>query len=119
IASCHALAPNFEATDWPHILNLYDLLLAVQPSPVVALNRAVALAMVDGPDAGLAALEAVQGEPALGRDFLLSAARRELLRRRGDFQEAAANFGQALELAGCEPVRRFLERKRRECEEQS
>jgi RNA polymerase sigma-70 factor (ECF subfamily) len=111
IASCHALAPRFEATDWPRILGFYDALLELNPSPVVALNRAVALAMVDGPEAGLAAVGEVADDPALERYFLLPAVRGELLRRAGRPAAARAAFAEALRLAGTEPERRFLRRR--------
>lgn len=109
IAACHAGAPTWEATDWPYILRLYDALLERKPSPVVALNRAVALALVEGPRAGLAALEPLQGDPALAGYLPLHATRGELLARAGETEEAAAAFRDALALEAPEPVRRSLE----------
>ncbi|MCG8690991.1 MAG: hypothetical protein MI806_07255 [Minwuiales bacterium] len=111
IASCHALAPDFTATDWPAILSYYDLLMAAHPSPVTALNRSVVVAMLDGPDAGLDALGDLEGHPALARYYLLPATRGELLRRAGRIAEAQTAFRVALDLATAEPVRRFLRRK--------
>ena len=111
IASCHALAPDFTATDWPAILSYYDLLMAAHPSPVTALNRSVVVAMLDGPDAGLDALGDLEGHPALARYYLLPATRGELLCRAGRIAEAQTAFRVALDLATAEPVRRFLRRK--------
>jgi RNA polymerase sigma-70 factor (ECF subfamily) len=108
IAAAHATAPSYEATDWPHLLALYDGLLALAPSPVVALNRTVALAMVRGPQAGLDALEAVRDDPALRRYYLLRAVQADLLRRLGREAEAAEEYRAALALPCSEPERRFL-----------
>jgi RNA polymerase sigma-70 factor (ECF subfamily) len=114
IAACHALAATWEETDWPHILRLYDALLERKPSPVVALNRAVALAMVEGPQAGLAALEPLREDAALAGYLPLHATRGELLARVGDPEEAAVAFREALALEAAEPVRRSLDRRLRE-----
>jgi RNA polymerase sigma-70 factor (ECF subfamily) len=111
IAACHALAPSFAETDWRRILGAYDALLEMEPSPVVALNRAVALARVDGPEMGLEALREIARAPALSRYYPLFATRGELLRQLDRRDEAAASYRQALELAGSEPVRRFLRRR--------
>ena len=108
IASCHARAATSAATDWPAILGWYDLLMRLKPSPVVALNRAVAVAMVHGPDAGLLEVAALADDPALERYYLLPATRAELLRRKGSLQEAAHWFSRAEALAESVPVRRFL-----------
>lgn len=108
IASCHALAPSFEATDWRRILAAYDALVAIDPSPVVALNRAIALARVEGPAAGLEALTALDDAPVLKAYYPFFAARGELLRDLGRGEESAACYGKALELASSSPVRRFL-----------
>jgi RNA polymerase sigma-70 factor (ECF subfamily) len=108
IAAVHAEAPSYEATDWPQILGLYDALLAVWRSPVVELNRAVAVAMVEGPAAGLLALDAVAGDPRLAGYSYLEAARADLLRRLGRRAEAAAAYRGALELATNEAERSFL-----------
>ena len=99
IAALHAVAPTAEATDWRRILLLYDQLMAVAPSPVVALNRAVAVAMVEGPAAGLELMDALAASGALDGYHLLHAARADLLRRLGRDPEAAAAYRRALELA--------------------
>lgn len=111
IAAHHAAAPSAAATDWAAILELYDQLLALNPSPVVALNRAVALARVHGPRAGLEALDAIAGDPAVARYYLLGATRGELLLEAGEREQASAAYRQALECECSEPERRFLERK--------
>ncbi|HEX2189088.1 MAG TPA: sigma-70 family RNA polymerase sigma factor [Longimicrobiaceae bacterium] len=116
IAAAHATAPSWEATDWPHVLRLYDALLALKPSPVAALNRAVALAMVDGPAAGLRAADAAACHPALAGFPLLHAVRGDLLARLGDRSAAAASFRRALSLPLSDPDRRLLERRLRQCE---
>jgi RNA polymerase sigma-70 factor (ECF subfamily) len=108
IAAVHAEAPSYEATDWRQILGLYDALLAVWRSPVVELNRAVAVAMVKGPAAGLLALDAVAGDPRLAGYPYLEAARADLLRRLGRRAEAAAAYRGALDLATNEAERSFL-----------
>jgi RNA polymerase sigma factor (sigma-70 family) len=113
IAACHATAATWEETDWPHILCLYDALLERKPSPVVALNRAVALAQAEGPRAGLAALEPLREDPALAGYLPLHATRGELLARSGDLEEAAVAFRAALDLEAPEPVRRSLEARLR------
>jgi RNA polymerase sigma factor (sigma-70 family) len=117
IAACHATAATWEATDWPHILRLYDALLERKPSPVVALNRAVALALVEGPRAGLAALEPLREDAALTGYLPLRATLGELLTRAGDTEEAVVAFREALELESPEPVRRSLEKRLRQLEE--
>jgi RNA polymerase sigma-70 factor, ECF subfamily len=109
IAAVHAEAPGYEATDWAEILGLYDELLAAWPSPVVALNRAVALAMVAGPAAGLAQIAALeQSDGRLAGYRYLPAAKADLLRREGRVAEAAQAYQAALELAGNEAERAFL-----------
>lgn len=110
IAACHAMAPTYEDTDWPRILALYDDLLALVPSPVVALNRAVALAMVEGAVAGLAALDALDGD--LGSSYLLPAVRAELLGRAGREAEAQGQYERALGLSRNGAVQRFLDDRR-------
>jgi RNA polymerase sigma-70 factor (ECF subfamily) len=107
IAAVHAQAPSAAATDWRQIALLYAELERVLPSPVVVLNRAVAVAMADGPAAGLALIDAVAG--SLDGYHLLHAARADLLRREGRLGEAAAAYRRALELAGNAAERRFLE----------
>jgi RNA polymerase sigma-70 factor (ECF subfamily) len=111
IASCHAMAPSFEETDWRAIVAHYDELLELKRSPVVALNRAIALAMADGPAAGIEAIEAIASHPALGSYLPLFATLGELWLRRGDFARAAAYFTRALELPGSMTEKRFLLRK--------
>jgi RNA polymerase sigma-70 factor (ECF subfamily) len=108
IAALHCQAPTAADTDWPQILHLYDVLLSVQPSPVVALNRAVAVGMVDGPVAALAVLDRLAAEGELDGYHLLHAARGDLLRRAGMAVEAAASYQRALLLATNEGERRFL-----------
>jgi len=109
IAAVHAEAPTAAATDWPQIVGLYDALLRVEPSPVVALNRAVAVAMRDGPEAGLALVERLL--PALPGYHAAPAAAAELCRRAGRHAEAAAHYRAAVTLSRQEPERRFLERR--------
>ena len=108
IAAVHAEAPTYADTDWREILGLYDALLAVWRSPVVELNRAVAVAMVDGPVAGLAAIDTVAGDSRLAAYPYLQAARADLLRRLGRQDEAAAAYRTAMELATNAAERSFL-----------
>ena len=112
IAALHAGAPSAAATDWRQIAVLYRELLRTRPSPIVALNRAVAVAEADGAAAGLALLAQIGG--ALDGYHLFHAARADLLRREGRLSEAAAAYRRALELAGTEPERAFLARRLRE-----
>jgi RNA polymerase sigma-70 factor (ECF subfamily) len=114
IVALHCQAARAEDTDWPQILRVYDLLARVQPSPVVSLNRAVAVAMVDGPRAALALLDELAASGDLDGYHLLHAARADLLRRSGLFAEAALSYGRALELVTTASERRFLERRLRE-----
>ncbi len=113
IAALHAQAADEEATDWPQIAALYGELARVAPSPIVELNRAVAIAMADGPAAGLAHAETIDG---LERHHLLHATRADLLRRLGRDAEAAAAYDAALALVTNPVERRFLERRRAELE---
>jgi RNA polymerase sigma factor (sigma-70 family) len=115
IAACHAMAPSYAATDWAQILALYDDRLALAPSPVVVLNRAVALSMVQGPRAGIAALAEVADDPHLRGYYLLPATLADLWLRCGDRQTAAAHYRRALELPCSEPERRFLLRQLAAC----
>ena len=108
IAAVHNEAADVATTDWPQVVALYDVLAQVAPSPLVELNRAVAVAMCDGPGAGLALLDALCDDPRLRGYHLLPAARADLLRRLGRRAEAAAAYRQALELVGNEPERAFL-----------
>ena len=108
IAACHAAAPSWDATDWPRILELYDELLAMTGSPVVAVNRAIAVSRIDGPLAGLAALDAIGNVPLLERYPLLPAVSAELWREAGDRDRAAACYRAALSLARSSPEHRWL-----------
>jgi RNA polymerase sigma-70 factor (ECF subfamily) len=114
ISAVHAEAPTAAATDWAQIVGLYDVLLRADPSPVVELNRAVAVAMRDGPAAGLALIDALLAKGALGEYHLAHSARAELCRRLGQTADARASYERALALARQEPQRRFLERRLRE-----
>jgi RNA polymerase sigma-70 factor (ECF subfamily) len=112
IAALHCQAARAEDTDWPQIVRLYALLERLQPSPIVSLNRAAAVAMVDGPRAGLALIDTLAAD--LERYHLLHAARADLLRRLGSFAEAAQSYARALESVTNDAERRFLERRLRE-----
>ena len=114
IAAVHARARRAEDTAWGKIAALYSLLAQVMPSPVVELNRAIAVAMADGADRGLPLLDALEARGELVDYHLLSAARADLFRRAGRFAEAAAAYRRAISLAGNEAERRFLERRLRE-----
>jgi len=111
IAAVHAEAPSAAATDWAQIVGLYDVLLGIDPSPVVALNRAAALAMHAGPAAGLALVDEILASGELAEYALAHSARADLLRRLGRADEARAAYRQALALTRLEPERRFLERR--------
>jgi RNA polymerase sigma-70 factor (ECF subfamily) len=111
IAAVHAGARDATATDWAEIVGLYDLLVRAEPSPVVELNRAAAVAMRDGPAAGLALIEEILARGDLGDYHLAHSARAELCRRLGRTEEARAAYRRALELARQDPERRFLERR--------
>ncbi|MET9423289.1 RNA polymerase sigma factor [Streptomyces sp. NPDC006540] len=111
IAALHDEATDLTTTDWPQIVALYDVLLTLTPSPVVALNRAAAVAMRDGPEAGLALLDDLAGEERLRGHHPYPAARADLLQRLGRLPEAAAAYRQALDLAGTEPERAHLRRR--------
>lgn len=111
IASCHAAAESYDATNWPAVLEWYDALLEMTRSPVVALNRAVALSMVDGPPAGIAVLAAIQNEKALQNYYLLPASLAQLYEQAGDHAAARYQYERALSLAGTEPEFRFLKRR--------
>ncbi len=104
-------------TDWPQILRLYDLLERVHPSPIVSLNRAVAVAMVDGPQAALAIVDSLAASGYLENYHLLHAARADLLRRAGASVEAAESYARALALVTNSSERRFLERRLREVQD--
>jgi RNA polymerase sigma-70 factor, ECF subfamily len=111
IAAVHAEATNTDATDWAQIVGLYDILLRLDPSPVVELNRAVGVAMRDGPTAGLAAVDAILARGELTDYHLAHAARADLCRRLGMTNEARAAYRRALALTRQGPERRFLERR--------
>ena len=114
IAAVHAESPTWEATDWREIVALYDLLVRIWPSPVVALNRAVAVGMAEGPAAGLAALDALRDEPQLAGYGYAAAARADFLRRLGRRDEARSAYEEALLLTDNRVEREFLERRRQE-----
>ena len=114
IAAEHCKAARAEDTDWPQIVKLYDVLQQLLPSPVIALNRAVAVAMADGPRAGLALVEELTESGELDDYHLLHAARADMLRRLGSNAEAAENYELAINLASNDSERRFLERRLRE-----
>jgi RNA polymerase sigma-70 factor, ECF subfamily len=114
IAALHCQAGRAEETDWRQIVRLYDLLERLQPSPIVSLNRAAAVAMVEGPGPALGLIDKLAAGGELDRYHLLHAARADLLRRLGSFVEAARSYARALALVTNEPERRFLERRLRE-----
>jgi len=111
IASYHAIAGSFDETDWPAIVEHYNLLLELKPTPVVALHRAIAEAMAEGPAAGMAALDEIAADPALANYLPLHAAMGELCLRLGDRVRAAEHFSFALELPATLPERQFLLKK--------
>jgi RNA polymerase sigma-70 factor (ECF subfamily) len=111
IAAVHAGSPAAAATDWAQIIGLYDLLLRADPSPVVALNRAVAVAMHDGPQAGLALVDSLLADGDLDDYHLAHSARADLCRRLGRIADARASYARALDLTRQEPERRFLRRR--------
>ena len=111
VAAVHASARTATATDWPQITASYDFLYAMNPSPVVELNRAVAVAMRDGPENGLALIDAILERGDLNSYHLAHAARADLCRRLGRISEARAAYEQAPALARQEPERRFLTKR--------
>jgi len=111
IAALHAEAPSAEATDWVQITGLYDVLMRIEPTPIVELNRAVAVAMRDGAQAGLALMDGILARGELDAYHLAHAARADLLARLGRREEAIAAYDRALALAALEPERRFLARR--------
>ncbi|HUF20048.1 MAG TPA: RNA polymerase subunit sigma-24, partial [Burkholderiales bacterium] len=115
IAALHAEAPSPERTDWPQIAALYALLLRFQPTPVVELNRAVAIGMAAGPAAGLALIDGLDARGELRGYHLLSAARAELLVRNGDAREAARSYRQAIDECSNRAEREHLERRLAQC----
>jgi RNA polymerase sigma-70 factor (ECF subfamily) len=116
IAALHCEAQRAEETDWPQIVRLYDVLERLQPSPIVSLNRAAAIAMLDGPRPALALIDALAAAGDLDRYHLLHAARADLLRRSGSPAEAAKSYATAIALVTNDAERRFLERRLREVE---
>ncbi len=111
IAAVHAEASGSRATDWPQIVGLYDVLLRADPSPVIELNRAAAIAMRDGPEAGLALIDAILVRGDLTDYHLAHAARGDLCRRVGRVEDAISAYKRALELATQEPERRFIKKR--------
>jgi RNA polymerase sigma-70 factor (ECF subfamily) len=116
IAAAHVTAASSAETDWPAIVSLYDTLMAIAPTPVVALNRAIAIGERDGPERGLEALGKIADVDRLARYPFYPASMGELERRRGDVKAAARHFGAAATLARNTAERRFFERRRQECE---
>jgi RNA polymerase sigma-70 factor, ECF subfamily len=114
IAAVHCRAARAEDTDWAQIVNLYDMLQQLQPSPIVELNRAVAVAMVQGPRTGLELIDGLAASNDLENYHLLHAARADFLRRMADFPEAEKSYQRALELATNESERRYLQRRLKE-----
>ena len=114
IAAVHAEAPSAAETDWREIAGLYDVLRRADPSPIVELNRAAAIAMCDGPAAGLALIDALLARGELADYHIAHSARADLCRRLGRVDDARASYARALSLARQEPERRFIERRLRE-----
>src|SRR5262249_30767127 len=110
-AAIHSTSPNFADTDWRRLLDLYDQLLSMAASPVVALNRAIAQSMVAGPEAALASADQLSAEPAMKNYYLLPAARADFLRRLNRGAEAATCYQQALACPCTKPERRYLLRR--------
>ena len=111
IAAVHADAPSAAETDWSRICGLYDLLLRADPSPVMDCNRAMAMAMRDGPAAGLEIVERILNRDDLQNYYLAHASRADLYRRLGNTDEAIVSYRRALTLARQDPARRFLQRR--------
>jgi RNA polymerase sigma-70 factor (ECF subfamily) len=111
IAAVHAEAATPAETDWRQIVGLYDVLMRADPSPVVELNRAAAIAMRDGPAAGLAIVDAILSRGDLDEYHLAHSARADLCRRLGKMAEARVSYERALALTKQEPERRFLEKR--------
>jgi len=119
IAAEHARATNFQQTDWSRIAQLYAMLLEMRPSPIIALNRAVAVAMAEGPEEGLALIAELEASGELNDYYLMWAAKGDLLRRNGNLLEAAVAYRRALEVVSSSPDRRFLMRRLAEVEASS
>lgn len=118
IAAAHCLAESYEKTDWKRILSLYDMLFEMNNSPVIALNRAVAISMVHGPRRGLEAVGEIQKNKSISNYYLLHAVLAEFENQLGNFQDASIHLGKALELTMLESERSFLRGKLAECENQ-
>ena len=114
IAACHARAPSLDTTDWRRIVTLYTELLEAMPSPVVALNRAVAIGMAEGPAAGLSAVDEIAGDGAFARYHLMPSVRGDLLEKLGRREEARAEFERAAAMTRNDVERAWLERRARE-----
>jgi predicted RNA polymerase sigma factor len=117
IAACHCAASDYESTDWPQILSLYDQLLELDDSPVIALNRAVAVANVHGPQAGIAAVETIENGSQLNSYYLLYAVLGEFEKQLNNFQAAIDNFRKALELTELTSEQLFLSKRLQDSEE--
>jgi RNA polymerase sigma-70 factor (ECF subfamily) len=111
IAAVHAEAPSSADTDWNEIVGLYDLLLRITPSPIVELNRSVAVAMRDGPEAGLADVDRLLAAGELDKYQLAHAARADFCRRLGRHDDARISYERAIKLTAQGPARRFLEKR--------
>ena len=114
IAAVHSEAETAASTDWPQIVGLYNVLLRTNPSPVIELNRAVAVAMASGPADGLTLIDEILERGDLRDYYLAHSARAELCKQLGRTADAIQSYRRALELAGPEPARRFLERRLRD-----
>jgi RNA polymerase sigma-70 factor (ECF subfamily) len=117
IAACHATAPEYQSTDWPQILSLYDRLMQIDDSPVIALNRAVAVAEVHGPRAGLDAVNSIPDIQSLHSYYLLHAVLGDFEARLNHPEAAAAHFKKALSLADLRSEQSFLEKRLQACEQ--
>jgi RNA polymerase sigma-70 factor (ECF subfamily) len=113
IAACHCLAADEAHTDWPRILSLYDQLLLLKPTPIVAMNRTVALARVQGPREALEALESIPNRHSLEAQHLYHAIRASFIAKLGNPAEARAAYQRAAELAQCDAEREFLQSQAR------
>jgi RNA polymerase sigma-70 factor (ECF subfamily) len=119
IAACHCAAPDYESTDWPQILALYDRLVELEDSPVFALNRAVAVAQVHGPGAGIEAVKAIRNCTELDSYYLLYAVLAEFEIQLGEFRSAAEHLRKAIELTNIKSEQSLLSNRLSECEERS
>jgi len=115
IAAAHAVAPSYKEADWKRILGLYDRLLEMTGNPVVALNRTVALSMVEGVNVAINGLRELEKEPEMDQYYLLPATFADFYRRRNELEKAAGYYRRALALAGNAPEKRFLEKRIAEC----